>query len=236
MEKRLYMSGFNIDRNSSKNKLDKEILSNTDNINQVPKEKISKITSSKPNENFTASLDNSDETVTNKYFSETPKINEKRSNVIVEKSELTPLSPADDCDVIVLKNGQEISVKVVEVGQTEIKYKMCDNLNGPTFTKNKSEVLKIKYPNGSTTIIETKKTEQNSLIGFVLSLLIIPSMIITIPLGLVFSIVSVIFSAIGLMKFKKEPTKWKGKGFAIAGLVIGILFSILLLAGLASMF
>jgi hypothetical protein len=232
MEKRMYMSGYNIDRNTSKNKIEKNIMTNVDNINKTSTEKPTII---KPNETLTASLVKPEETVTPNCFLETPKITTK-STKIDGKSELNSFLPNEDCDVIILKNGQEIIAKVVEVGQTEIKYKMCDNLNGPTFSKNKSEVLKIKYPNGSTTLIETKKTEQNSLIGFILSLLIIPSMFITVPLGLVFSVVSVIFSVIGLMKFKKEPTKWKGKGFAIAGIVIGIIFSIILLAGLASMY
>lgn len=59
----------------------------------------------------------------------------------------------NECDIIILKNGQEIRAKVLEVGQTEIRYKMCDNPEGPTFTKSKSEVSSIKYPNGTSTEI-----------------------------------------------------------------------------------
>lgn len=52
-------------------------------------------------------------------------------------------------DNIVLKNGEEIKAKVQEIGLSEIKYKKSDNPNGPLYTTSKSEVLMIKYENGS---------------------------------------------------------------------------------------
>jgi hypothetical protein len=52
-------------------------------------------------------------------------------------------------DVLTKKNGEDISSKVLEVTTTEIKYKKFDNLNGPTFTILKSEVLLIRYENGT---------------------------------------------------------------------------------------
>ncbi len=52
-------------------------------------------------------------------------------------------------DIITKTNGDEIKVKVLEVNQTEIKYKQFDNLNGPLFTISKSDILIIKYENGS---------------------------------------------------------------------------------------
>jgi TM2 domain-containing membrane protein YozV len=59
----------------------------------------------------------------------------------------------EECDLIILKNGEEIKAKVIEVGVREIKYKNCDNLDGPLFSKRKSEVFMIKYPNGTSTVI-----------------------------------------------------------------------------------
>lgn len=52
-------------------------------------------------------------------------------------------------DVLTKKNGEDISAKVLEVTSTEIKYKKYDNPNGPTFTILKSEVLLIRYENGT---------------------------------------------------------------------------------------
>lgn len=63
-----------------------------------------------------------------------------------------------ECDIIILKNGDEIAAKVLEVGQNEIKYLMCDNIYGPTFTVNKSEIFKINFSNGTSTVF----TQPNS--------------------------------------------------------------------------
>ena len=64
-------------------------------------------------------------------------------------------APADSCDVITLKDGSEILGKVTEIGIKEIKYKKCDNPNGPTMVLEKSSVFMIKYPNGSKDVITT---------------------------------------------------------------------------------
>ena len=66
-------------------------------------------------------------------------------------------------DVITKKSGEDIQAKILEVGQTEIKYKKFDNQNGPTFTIVKSEVLMVRYENGTKDIFnEEKKTENVS--------------------------------------------------------------------------
>lgn len=52
-------------------------------------------------------------------------------------------------DIIVKKDGSTIISKVLEISDTQIKYKTHDNLNGPTYTISSSEVLRINYPNGS---------------------------------------------------------------------------------------
>jgi len=52
-------------------------------------------------------------------------------------------------DLLTKKNGEDISAKILEVDITEIKYKKFDDLNGPIFTILKSEVLLIRYENGT---------------------------------------------------------------------------------------
>ena len=52
-------------------------------------------------------------------------------------------------DIITKKNSEDIKAKIIEVNSSEIKYKKFDNLNGPTFTISKSEILIIRYENGS---------------------------------------------------------------------------------------
>ena len=51
-------------------------------------------------------------------------------------------------DVIVLKTAEEIKSKVVELTDLSVKYKKWENLNGPIYNINKSEVLFIRYENG----------------------------------------------------------------------------------------
>lgn len=50
--------------------------------------------------------------------------------------------------MIVLKNGDDIQAKVLEVGQDEIKYKKQSNPDGPTYTIDKDFVFFVKYANG----------------------------------------------------------------------------------------
>ena len=52
-------------------------------------------------------------------------------------------------DIIKLKSGEDLKTKVIEIGTTEIKYKKIDNLDGPTYTVTKAEVVEIKYKNGT---------------------------------------------------------------------------------------
>ena len=53
-------------------------------------------------------------------------------------------------DIIVLSNGDLIKSKVIEIGQSEIKYKKISNPNGPIYLINKSEILSITFENGET--------------------------------------------------------------------------------------
>lgn len=52
-------------------------------------------------------------------------------------------------DIITTKKGEDIISTVLEVNPTEIKYRKQDNLSGPMFTILKSEILMIRYANGS---------------------------------------------------------------------------------------
>jgi len=52
-------------------------------------------------------------------------------------------------DVILKTNGDEIQVKVQEVGDNEVKYKKFGNESGPTYTMLKSEIFMITYKGGA---------------------------------------------------------------------------------------
>jgi hypothetical protein len=51
-------------------------------------------------------------------------------------------------DLIILKNTNEITAKIIEIGISEIKYKNFNNLDGPVYVMLKSDIFMIKYPNG----------------------------------------------------------------------------------------
>lgn len=53
-------------------------------------------------------------------------------------------------DKIYRQNGQIIKAKIIEIGVTEIKYKIFDNLEGPIYVIEKERVKKIEFANGST--------------------------------------------------------------------------------------
>lgn len=52
-------------------------------------------------------------------------------------------------DMITKKSSEDIKAKVIEVTTTEIKYKKFDDVSGPLFTILKSDVLMIRYENGT---------------------------------------------------------------------------------------
>ncbi len=51
-------------------------------------------------------------------------------------------------DTIVFRNKEVKAVKVFEVGVKEVKYHSFDNLEGPMYITEKSEIQYLKYPNG----------------------------------------------------------------------------------------
>lgn len=51
-------------------------------------------------------------------------------------------------DTLYMRNGENVLVKVSEVGATEVKYKKLDNLKGPIYTILTSDLLMIRYENG----------------------------------------------------------------------------------------
>ena len=57
-------------------------------------------------------------------------------------------------DIITLRTGEDIAAKILEVSTTEIKYKRMDNVDGPTFVVPVSEVLIVRYENGSNQVFE----------------------------------------------------------------------------------
>jgi len=52
-------------------------------------------------------------------------------------------------DIITLKNGDDILSLIQEIGEVNVKYKKLENPNGPDYTLSKTEIIMIRYANGS---------------------------------------------------------------------------------------
>lgn len=147
IEKRVHTSGYHIDwKKSSKSQLkaqkspntglQKEVLSSTKI--EIKNKNTSKL------ENISLSFDN--------------KTTIKPSSVDTKESYNKP--NYDDCDVIVFKNRSEVEAKVLEVGVSEVKYKLCDNQDGPVFTESKDKISMIRFANGSKTSFSNQESDE----------------------------------------------------------------------------
>jgi hypothetical protein len=77
----------------------------------------------------------------------------KRLCIFVSVFFICGLFSVNALDMIVLKDGNMIEAKVLEMSPTEIRYKRADNLNGPTIVLPVDRVLSIRYENGVLDII-----------------------------------------------------------------------------------
>ena len=84
----------------------------------------------------------------------------KTGNALLISVMLTVSTAANCQDLILKTDSSTLKVKVFEIRDTDIKYKKFEFPDGPSYSINKSEVLKITYSNGSTeTFAEADKTD-----------------------------------------------------------------------------
>jgi hypothetical protein len=146
---------------------------------------------------------------------------------------------SDKCDVITMKSGVDKSVKVTEVSDTEVKYKNCDNIDGPTYVVKVSDIFRINFQNGTTQIFGNQQESKNedysksktsqpstqttnvfAIIGLISGILAVFTFLIPI-LGMLFGTLGFIFGLVALNQIKNNPTTYKGKGLAIAAAITG---------------
>lgn len=65
-------------------------------------------------------------------------------------------------DIVILKTGEEIKSKVIEITTDLVKYKKWENQKGPIYSSNKSEVFMIKYENGTKDVFKDASASQVS--------------------------------------------------------------------------
>ena len=147
-----------------------------------------------------------------------------------------------ECDNLILKNGDEISAKIFEVTPYLIKYKKCSNLNGPLYSISKSDVMMIRYSDGTKDIIkdvgrnEQERQQTNTQgnqkgvhpLGIVSLACSFTGLFFA---GLIFGILGIVFGAITITQ--KDDKRSKGLG--LAGLSLGLIDVIIILAALSVM-
>ncbi|MDP1800052.1 MAG: hypothetical protein Q8L81_01780 [Bacteroidota bacterium] len=64
------------------------------------------------------------------------------------------ISPDSLCDLVIMKNGDEVKARVLEITPIEIKYKKCLSPDGPLYVVKKNDVFMIKYANGTKEVMK----------------------------------------------------------------------------------
>ncbi len=163
-----------------------------------------------------------------------------------------PFPQETDCDTIILRSGARLTGKVQEINLTEVKYKKCNNLTGPDIILPRAHITKILYSNGTSETFDPVdtgipanlgpvsqsdltreppplKSEGLGITGFIASL--VGLFVASIPLGLI----AVVFGSISLSKIQRYPKMYRGRGLAIASIIIGTIDIAVMLALLATM-
>lgn len=213
----------------------------------------------------TREIDKNENTI--KHESETPLLTSNKTNIldllnpesaeeIIEKPINYSSSEAsnNDCDQIILKNGDIIDAIVLEIGIKEVKYKKCANQEGPTYSILKTDIFMIKYKNGDKDMfkdeeqIQDKPQEESSIYddysrnnnyggsvdGLAIASLVtglvglITGWAISGIIGFALGLLGIIFGGIALSNIKNIKNR-RGKGLAITGLVAGLIISALFL-------
>jgi hypothetical protein len=149
------------------------------------------------------------------------------------------------CDKITFLNGNEEEVKLMEIGDDYVKYKRCDNLDGPTFTLSKSKLFMIVYSNGSKEVIDhneqnpnLNKQSENSTYKWRANedsnnsgRETHPLAIASFAFGLLgfIPLLGAVFGAIAIEKIKNNPEKYRGKDLAVAGFVMSLIWILIII-------
>jgi ataxin-1/HBP1 module (AXH) protein len=225
IEKRRYMPGYNVQWNNSKpGTKGNEIVQN---IKPAGGGKIVPVEQ--------AAADN---IIVDETAAASPGNSNTGAKRAEEKSKHHAAALTVECDVVTLKNGDEINARISGISKKEIKFKKCEEVNGPTYTLRKSEVFMIKFRDGTKTIFsadistETKdkpaEKEDSGVFGILSFVSILAAILIfgflvghsaaevIILASIILIPLAIIFGVIGVKKRRKN------KGLAIIGLSLGI--------------
>ncbi|MBC8265502.1 MAG: hypothetical protein H8E84_00890 [Flavobacteriales bacterium] len=64
-------------------------------------------------------------------------------------------------DELIYRDGDTYEVKVIEITDTEVKYRKWNNLNGPIYTESQSELFMLIFENGEKEVFENENKSRN---------------------------------------------------------------------------
>lgn len=181
---------------------------------------------------------------------------------LVKELEVVPslVGVTNPCDTIVLKNGEKVVAKIETITEYIVSYKRCDNPEGPLYEESIRKIDFIAFSNGKRESLSSNSSSLNTSSSFgntaggssnspsgngkkeleplgVGSLVSLVLFLVPV-VGFVFWIAAPILAILSLMRFKREPDRWRGRGFPVVTLVLWIvtililILTILLLANL----
>ena len=68
-------------------------------------------------------------------------------------------------DLIITKKGDKITCKVLSVEQNSVSYKKSSNLDGPSYSIEKTQIASVTYKNGDVDVFTEEATEENNKTG-----------------------------------------------------------------------
>ncbi len=136
-------------------------------------------------------------------------------------------------DVVTFRNGETLKVKILEITDAAIKYKRCDNLEGPLISVSKSKIAGIKYLNGVEEVFKQEATTQSSRNedkfedkkaykqkSHPISIAVLVLSILGLFLFPIFNIVALAIAPTGIRRILEQPKLYNGEGLILAGKII----------------
>lgn len=153
-------------------------------------------------------------------------------NTEVKTKSETKSLPADSCDKIIFKDGNEMDVKVLKIDGGLIQYKRCDLPDGPLYTTDKSTVFMIRYVNGTKALFNEeipvspkKNTPERKALNYSKQKLH-PKAILSVVFGVIgifigLGILAIVLGNNAIRDIENQPDKYKGYNLAKFGMVLG---------------
>jgi hypothetical protein len=220
VQKRLYRNGYSVNW-SSNNKAPKSKVLINEIENSVSELKV---------ENTDLALTSNEIVLEEKsVFS----LNDEK--LILKEYNNESIIDTSKCDLLLLTNGEEIFVKIIEITPTDVKFKRCDNLEGPTKMISKNYILSITHSTETSSKLNSTKNVSDdremglakaSLAFGVLSNALLFISLLLPPIfiaSLVGGILAIILGSSQLLKIREEPKVYGGKRKAKIGLFLGVL-------------